>query len=93
MFLVEEPATKDNDGGFQIAKEAIDHLKELVKQCQSEGRFKGMDVEYFSFMLLSSFHGICALFCKDRTISFQNKSNEELMDYGYECFVTLLEKG
>jgi len=50
-------------------------------------------VEYLSFMILSSMHGICALFCKDRTTNFPDKSNEELMKYGYECFVALLEKG
>ncbi|GGH16700.1 TetR/AcrR family transcriptional regulator [Sphingobacterium alkalisoli] len=93
MFMVEEPAKASTEGGFKIAQEAINHLLELVKECQAEGRFVGMDQEYFSFMLLSSLHGICALFCKDRTTSFQNKSNEDLMKYGYECFVSLLEKG
>ena len=93
MFIVDEPEKKSHEGGFQIAQEAINHLVSLVKECQAQGRFKGMDVEYFSFMILSSMHGICALFCKDRTTSFQNKSNEELMKNGYECFVALLEKG
>lgn len=93
MFIVDEPAKSSEEGGFQIAQEAIIHLIELVKECQAAGRFQGMDVEYFSFMILSSFHGICALFCKDRTTSFQNRSNEELMKYGYECFISLLEKG
>lgn len=93
MFIVDEPTKKPSEGGFQIAKEAISHLIQLVEECQKAGRFKGMDVEYFSFMILSSIHGICALFCKDRTTSFQNKSNEDLMEHGYECFVSLLEKG
>lgn len=93
MFIVDEPTKSSEEGGFRIAQEAISHLMELVKECQIAGRFQGMDVEYFSFMILSSLHGICALFCKDRTTSFQNKSNEELMKYGYECFISLLEKG
>lgn len=93
MFIVDEPAKSSEEGGFRIAQEAINHLMELVKECQVAGRFQGMDVEYFSFMILSSLHGICALFCKDRTTSFQNRSNEELMKYGYECFISLLEKG
>ncbi|GAA4153418.1 TetR/AcrR family transcriptional regulator [Chryseobacterium ginsenosidimutans] len=94
MFLVEESSSDTSaEGGFQIAKEAINHLLELVKECQKAGKFQNMDTEYFAFMLLSSIHGICALFCKDRTVSFENKTDEDLMTNGYNCFVSLLEKG
>lgn len=92
MFLVEEPAKKPQSGGFQIAQEAINLLQGVVRECQQKGKFKDMDTEYFTFMILSAVHGICALFCKDRTTSFVNKTNEELMEHGYECFVGLLEK-
>lgn len=93
MFIVEEPAKVPQAGGFQIAQEAINYLLDVVKACQKNGRFKDMDTEYFAFMLLSAVHGICALFCKDRTLNFVNKTNDELMKHGYECFVALLEKG
>ncbi|KQM40746.1 hypothetical protein ASE55_13675 [Chryseobacterium sp. Leaf201] len=94
MFMVEESASDSPErGGFQIAKEAINHLFVLIKECQDKGRFTDMDTEYFTFMVLSSIHGICALFCKDRTVSFESKTNEELMQNGYNCFVKLLEKG
>jgi AcrR family transcriptional regulator len=93
MFMVEEPSKKSGTGGFQIAREAIDQLVGIVGECQQNGRFKDMDTAYFAFMVLSTLHGICALFCKDRTTSFVNKTNEELMEHGYECFVALLEKG
>ena len=92
MFILEEPTKKPQSGGFQIAQEAISHLMSVVKECQEKGKFKGMDAEYLTFMILSAVHGICALFCKDRTSSFVNKTNEELMEHGYECFVALLEK-
>jgi AcrR family transcriptional regulator len=93
MFMVEEPSKKSGTGGFQIAREAIEQLVGVVRECQQHGRFKDMDTEYFAFMVLSALHGICALFCKDRTTSFVNKTNKELMEHGYECFVALLEKG
>ncbi|PWG81407.1 TetR/AcrR family transcriptional regulator [Pararcticibacter amylolyticus] len=94
LMFIEEPASKTGEaGGFQIAKEAISHLIELIGECQRQGRFQHADIEDFSFMFLSSVHGICALFCKDRTTNFQNKTNEELMEHGYACFVSLLEKG
>ncbi|HJP64104.1 MAG TPA: TetR/AcrR family transcriptional regulator [Mucilaginibacter sp.] len=92
MFIVEEPEKMPESGGFQIAQEAIDRLCSVVKECQKQGKFKGMDAEYLTFMILSAMHGICALFCKDRTTSFIGKTNEELMENGYECFVALLEK-
>ncbi|MDR6944750.1 TetR/AcrR family transcriptional regulator [Mucilaginibacter pocheonensis] len=92
MFIVDEPAKSAQSGGFQIAQEAINHLMNVVKECQEKGRFKNMDTEDLTFMILSAMHGICALFCKDRTSSFINKTNEELMQNGYECFVALLEK-
>ncbi len=94
MFLVEESTSQPSeDGGFKIAKEAISHLHRLMVECQKQGRFKNMDTDYLTFMFLSSIHGICALFCADRTVSFESKTNEELMFNGYDCFVSLLEKG
>lgn len=92
MFIVDEPTKIPETGGFKIAQEAINQLSSVVKECQQKGMFKGMDTEYFTFMMLSLLHGICALFCKDRTTSFVNKTNEDLMENGYECFVALLEK-
>jgi len=93
MFIVGEPEKKAEDGGFKISQAAIDLLSSVVKECQEKGRFKDLDTEYLTFMILSAVHGICALFCKDRTTNFVNKTNEELMQHGYECFVALLEKG
>ncbi|WP_431200532.1 TetR/AcrR family transcriptional regulator [Mucilaginibacter sp. P19] len=93
MFLVEEPTKmSENDGGFKIAQEAIDRLASVIKDCQQKGRFKDLDTEDLTFMILSAMHGICALFCRDRTTSFIGRTNEELMQSGYECFVALLEK-
>lgn len=94
MFLVNEPSSEKSDNnGFQIAQEAINHLLKLVKDCQEEGRFKNMDPEYFSFMFLSSVNGICALFCKDRSLNFADKTDEDLMINGYDYFISFLEKG
>lgn len=92
MFMVEETVKDPTEARFKIAHEAINHLHNVISDCQKQGRFKDMDTDYFTFMVLSTLHGICALFCKDRTGSFVNKTNDELMENGYECFVALLEK-
>lgn len=93
MFMVEEDVKEPSENRFQIAQEAINHMCSIISECQQQGRFQGMDTDYFTFMVLSAMHGICALFCKDRTTSFMNRTNDELMENGYECFVSLLEKG
>jgi AcrR family transcriptional regulator len=92
MFIVDEPIKDSLSEGFQIAEEAISYMQEMVKECQQKGRFKDMDTEYFTFLIISVVHGICALFCKHRNSSFVGKTNEELMQNGYESFVALLEK-
>ncbi|WP_293943860.1 MULTISPECIES: TetR/AcrR family transcriptional regulator [unclassified Sphingobacterium] len=92
MFMVEETVKDPAETRFTIAQEAINHMCSMIRDCQQQGKFKEMDTDYFTFMVLSAMHGICALFCKDRTTSFINKTNEELMENGYACFVALLEK-
>lgn len=93
MFIVDEPVKDSLPEGFQIAEEAINYMQGMVRECQLKGRFTDMDTEYFTFLVISVVHGICALFCKHRNTSFVGKTNEELMENGYESFVALLEKG
>ncbi|WEK71435.1 MAG: TetR/AcrR family transcriptional regulator [Candidatus Chryseobacterium colombiense] len=93
MFMVNETVEAPTEGKFQIAQEAINHLHAVISECQKQGRFKDMDTDYFTFMIISAMHGICALFCKDRMANFVDKTDDELMENGYECFVALLEKG
>lgn len=92
MFIVDEPVKESLPEGFQIAEEAVSYMQEMVKECQQKGRFKDMDTEYFTFLIISVMHGICALFCKHRNTSFVGKTDKELMENGYESFVALLEK-
>ncbi|MCC8409441.1 TetR/AcrR family transcriptional regulator [Mucilaginibacter sp. UR6-1] len=92
MFIVDEPVKNSLSEGFQIAEEAISYMQEMVSECQQNGKFTNMDTEYFTFLIISVVHGICALFCKNRNTSFIGKTDEELMENGYESFVALLEK-
>ena len=92
MFIVDEPVKNSLPEGFQIAEEAISYMQGMVKECQEKGKFKDLDTEYFTFLVISVVHGICALFCKHRNTSFSGKTDEELMQNGYESFVALLEK-
>lgn len=91
MFLVDET---DNykKGGLSIASEAISHLESTIKACQEKGHFKDMKSDYLTFTILSTVHGISALFCKDRTQNFKERTTEELVKNGYEYFTMMLEK-
>ncbi|HEY8935753.1 MAG TPA: TetR/AcrR family transcriptional regulator [Cyclobacteriaceae bacterium] len=91
MFLVDEAASYQKDG-LNIASEAINHLGATIKACQEKGHFKDMKTDYLTFMILSTLHGICALFCKDRTHNFKDHTTEDLMKTGYEYFILMLEK-
>jgi len=91
MFLVDEAADYKKEG-LNLAGEAINQLKGTVKACQEKGRFKDMSTDYLTFMILSTLHGICTLFCKDRTKNFTEHTTEELMTQGYQCFILMLER-
>ncbi|WP_342088705.1 TetR/AcrR family transcriptional regulator [Dyadobacter sp. OTU695] len=91
MFLVSETG-KARGEGFETAKEAIEHLSGVIQQCQDQGRFQGLDNKYLTFMTMSSVHGICSLYCKDRMSGFFQKSGEELMLHGYETFLGMIDK-
>ena len=91
MFFVDETGDYKQKG-LNLAGEAIERFRVMIKACQERGRFKGMDPDYLTFMFLSALHGICALFCKDRTRNFKEHTTEELMAEGYKCFISVLEK-
>jgi AcrR family transcriptional regulator len=91
MFLVDE-ADDYKKGGLNVATDAINHLAATIKACQENGHFKDMKTDYLTFMILSSIHGICALFCKDRTQNFKDHTTDDLIKNGYECFTMMLER-
>lgn len=92
MFMARETVNDPTEARFKIGEGAINHLRSVIIDCQEKGKFKDMDTDDFTFMILSTMHGICAMFCKDCSQSFVDKTNEELTQNGYECFVALLEK-
>lgn len=93
MFIVDEPLKKKSeDEPWRIGIRTLDYLISVVKQCMETGRFKGMDAENLSFTILSSLHGMSALFCKNRTSTFKDKTSEELIMDGYKNLIFMLEK-
>jgi AcrR family transcriptional regulator len=92
MFIVDEPLKKKaEDEPWRMGVRTLDYLISVIKACMAIGKFKGLNAENLSFTILSSLHGMCALFCKDRTSTFTDRTSEQLMMDGYETLISLLE--
>jgi len=63
-----------------------------LRDCQSAGRFQGMDIEDLSFMIWSTMHGMCALYCRDRCAAYDGSDPIDMMDKGYALFTRVLDK-
>jgi len=72
---------------------ALNGLKNVLRDCQAAGRFVGKDVEYLSFMIWSSMHGMCALYCRERCNAYKDIDELSLLNNGFSIFVEMLEKG
>jgi len=93
MFIVEEPLKKKTEEGApKMGIKTLGNLIGVVKECIDAGKFKGMNAESLSFTILSSLHGMSALFCKDRTSTFTDRSSEQLIKDGYQTFTMMLDK-
>ncbi len=94
MFIMQAPMDfEENDDCWEVGHAALDHLKNVLHDCQSAGRFVGKDIEYLSFMIWSSMHGLCALYCRERCNAYENIDALDLVNNGYKLFIEMLEKG
>ncbi len=94
MFIMQAPMNfEKNDACWEMGDAALDHLKNVLRDCQSAGRFAGKDIEYLSFMIWSSMHGMCALYCRERCNAYENIDPLDLVNNGFKLFIEMLEKG
>lgn len=95
MFIMNAPIDSEkNMEKWEMGNRTLNYLKAVLRDCQKTGRFKGYDVEYLSFTIWSSLHGMCALYCRERCQAYheQNITADSLMKTGYEYYVRMLEK-
>lgn len=94
MFIMNAPIEWEKDmPNWKMGDNTLNYLKAVLRDCQATGRFKGFDVEYLSFTIWSSLHGMCALYCRERCQAYneQNISADDLMKNGFEYYVRFLE--
>jgi len=93
MFIMSAPIKQEKDPDkWVMGDHALNHLKDVLKDCIAEGRFKGRDVDSLAFFIWSSMHGMCALYCRERCSAFSNHDPLVLMKNGYENLITMLER-
>ena len=91
MFIMQAPIKHEDKEGWQMGHRTLDYVKNVLRQCQDKGHFKNLDIEYLSFTIWSTMHGMCALYCRDRCKAYPDIEPLDLMKNGYKSFVAMLE--
>ena len=93
MFIVEEPLKKKIQAmPGSMGNKPLNGLIAVVKECIAAGKFSGLNAENLSFTILSSLHGMSALFCKDRTNTYTDRTSEQLVKDGYQTLIAILDR-
>lgn len=92
MFIMQAPMNMEAEDCWEEGDQALNFLKNVIRDCQVKGHFEGQDVEDLSFIIWSAMHGMCALYCRERCNAYDNQEPKKLMDNGYKVFIQMLEK-
>jgi AcrR family transcriptional regulator len=95
MFIMSAPMDHEKDEEkWEMGHTTLNQLKQVLRECQQQGHFTGYDIEYLSFTIWSSMHGMCALYCRERCQAYHDAELEphDLMKKGYEYYISMLEK-
>ena len=93
MFIMEAPINAElNREKWEMGDRTLNFLKEVLTDCQQKGHFKDMNIDYLSFMIWSSLHGMCALFCRNRCQAYEHQQEMDLLRNGMDYFITLLKR-
>lgn len=91
MFIMEAPMERScGNEKWEMGDRTLAQLKQVLWECQQIGHFRGMDVEYLSFMIWSGLHGMCALFCRRRCQAYEHVEEAELLRHGMDYFVRMV---
>lgn len=90
MFILQAPMKKENNEAWVEGQKALSFLKDVLSECQKAGMFNGYDIDYLSFFIWSGIHGMCALYCRDRCLAFEDHEPLKLLEQGYQVFLNML---
>jgi AcrR family transcriptional regulator len=93
MFIIQAPIKHElEEGKWEMGRRTLEYLKNVLRECQQAGHFKNQDIEYLSFVVWSTVHGMSALYCRDRCKAYPDLDPMDLMKNGHKSFVAMLEK-
>src|SRR5215471_13865816 len=93
MFIMQAPVKhEEKQEKWEMGRRTLEYLKNVLRECQKKGHFKDQDVDYLSFTVWSTVHGMAALYCRDRCKAYPDVEPIDLMKYGHQAFIKLLEK-
>ena len=90
MFILQAPMNKENNEAWEEGQKALSFLKAVLSECQKAGMFKGYDIDYLAFFIWSSMHGMCALYCRERCLAFEDHDPLVLLEQGYMIFLKMI---
>jgi len=92
MFIMQAPMNMELDDSWVEGDQALEHLKQVLRDCQAVGRFPGKDIDDLSFFVWSTMHGMAALYCRERCQAYDDKDPLTLIDNSYQIFTEMLGK-
>lgn len=93
MFIMEAPINAElHRDKWDMGERTLVYLKQVLIECQQKGHFKGKNIEYLSFTIWSSLHGMCALYCRNRCHAYEHENEIDLLQRGMEYYISMLVK-
>jgi AcrR family transcriptional regulator len=93
MFIKKAPIEKlEKPENWKDGAATFESLVSVVKECQTKGRFAGMEPVQLSFLIWSCVHGICSLNCCHRIDIIQDIPHAMLIDQALVYFSDFLAK-
>jgi AcrR family transcriptional regulator len=93
MFVMQSPLKHETEHEkWEMGHRTLESLKDIIRQCQEAGHFKGKNVDYLSFMIWSGVHGMATLYCHDRCMAYDDLDPADLLQTGYDYFAEMLSK-
>lgn len=93
MFLTESPMDcEENQDKWQEGQRALQFLEGILQDCQSKGRFAGMDCQVLAFSIWSYMHGMCALTLRQRIRCYPEADRDRIRQQSFENFKMMLSK-
>lgn len=93
MFIMEAPINAEVDREkWEMGERTLNFLKLVLTECQQKGHFTGLHIDFLSFTIWSSLHGMCALFCRNRCHAYEHQKVTDLLHHGMEYYIQMLRK-